>query len=296
MFKEEQQKKTAEINQILSEYLPKEEGFQGKIMEAMQYSVTAGGKRLRPMLLWEVYRMFGGTDEEVVAPFMAAIEMIHTYSLVHDDLPAMDNDTYRRGKLTTHAKYGEAMGVLTGDALLNYAFEVMATAVAEAKEEQIRPAAKALRIMAEKAGIYGMIGGQVVDTEPHGETTIELLDYINKRKTAALLEACMMTGATLAGAEQEYVQKLEEIAEKVGLAFQVQDDILDVTASEELLGKPLHSDEKNGKQTYVALVGLDGAREVVSRLSQEAVEAFDTLPYENAFLRELLLSLITREH
>ena len=296
MFKEEQQKKTAEINRILSEYLPKEEGFQGKIMEAMQYSVTAGGKRLRPMLLWEVYRMFGGTDEEVVAPFMAAIEMIHTYSLVHDDLPAMDNDTYRRGKLTTHAKYGEAMGVLTGDALLNYAFEVMATAVAEAKEEQIRPAAKALRIMAEKAGIYGMIGGQVVDTEPHGETTIELLDYINKRKTAALLEACMMTGATLAGAEQEYVQKLEEIAEKVGLAFQVQDDILDVTASEELLGKPLHSDEKNGKQTYVALVGLDGAREVVSRLSQEAVEAFDTLPYENAFLRELLLSLITREH
>ena len=296
MFKEEQQKKTAEINRILSQYLPKEEGFQGKIMEAMQYSVTAGGKRLRPMLLWEVYRMFGGTDEEVVAPFMAAIEMIHTYSLVHDDLPAMDNDTYRRGKLTTHAKYGEAMGVLTGDALLNYAFEVMATAVAEAKEEQIRPAAKALRIMAEKAGIYGMIGGQVVDTEPHGETTIELLDYINKRKTAALLEACMMTGATLAGAEQEYVQKLEEIAEKVGLAFQVQDDILDVTASEELLGKPLHSDEKNGKQTYVALVGLDGAREVVSRLSQEAVEAFDTLPYENAFLRELLLSLITREH
>ena len=296
MFKEEQQKKTAEINRILSEYLPKEEGFQGKIMEAMQYSVTAGGKRLRPMLLWEVYRMFGGTDEETVAPFMAAIEMIHTYSLVHDDLPAMDNDTYRRGKLTTHAKYGEAMGVLTGDALLNYAFEVMAAAVAEAKEEQIRPAAKALRIMAEKAGIYGMIGGQVVDTEPHGETTIELLDYINKRKTAALLEACMMTGATLAGAKQEDVQKLEEIAEKVGLAFQVQDDILDVTANEEVLGKPLHSDEKNGKQTYVALVGLDGAREVVSRLSKEAVEAFDILPYENAFLRELLLSLITREH
>ena len=296
MFKEEQQKKTAEINRILSEYLPKEEGFQRKIMEAMQYSVTAGGKRLRPMLLLEVYRMFGGMDEEVVAPFMAAIEMIHTYSLVHDDLPAMDNDTYRRGKLTTHAKYGEAMGVLTGDALLNYAFEVMATAVAEAKEEQMRPAAKALRIMAEKAGIYGMIGGQVVDTEPHGETTIELLDYINKRKTAALLEACMMVGATLAAAEQKDVQKLEEIAEKVGLAFQVQDDILDVTASEEVLGKPLHSDEKNGKQTYVALVGLDGAREVVTHLSKEAVELFDTLPYENAFLRELLLSLITREH
>ena len=296
MFKEEQQKKTAEMNRILSQYLPKEEGFQGKIMEAMQYSVTAGGKRLRPMLLWEVYRMFGGMYEEAVAPFMAAIEMIHTYSLVHDDLPAMDNDTYRRGKLTTHAKYGEAMGVLTGDALLNYAFEVMATAVAEAKEEQMRPAAKALQIMAEKAGIYGMIGGQVVDTEPHGETTIELLDYINKRKTAALLEACMMAGATLAGATKEEVQKLEEIAEKVGLAFQVQDDILDVTANEEVLGKPLHSDEKNGKQTYVALVGLDGAREVVTRLSKEAVELFDTLPYENAFLRELLLSLITREH
>ena len=295
-FKETQQKRTEEINRILSEYLPKEEGMQAKIMEAMQYSVTAGGKRLRPMIMWEVYRMFGGMQETEVAPFMAAMEMIHTYSLVHDDLPAMDNDKYRRGKLTTHAKYGEAMGVLTGDALLNYAFEVMAAAVAEAKETQIRNAAKAFRILAEKAGIYGMIGGQVVDTEPHGETTIELLNYINKRKTAALLEACMMAGAVLAGAETESVEKLEIIAEKIGLAFQIQDDILDVTANEELLGKPLHSDEKNGKQTYVALAGLEEAREAVARLSNDAVALFDTLPYENAFLRELLLSLITREH
>ena len=226
-FKEIQKEKTAQIEQILKAYLPRVQGYQEVIMDAMSYSMLAGGKRLRPMLMQETYRMFGGADR-VIEPFMAAIEMIHTYSLVHDDLPAMDNDEYRRGRKTTHVVYGEDMGILTGDALLNYAFETAASAFEMAPEKSLL-IGKAIRILGQKAGIYGMIGGQVVDVKSSGKKIDgEKLEFIYRLKTGALIEASMMIGAVLAGADDECVQAVEEIAAKVGMAFQIQDDILDV--------------------------------------------------------------------
>ena len=222
-FNEELQKRTAEIEEILKKYLPEETGFQKTVLEAMNYSVTAGGKRLRPMLMQETYRMFGGSGQ-VIEPFMAAIEMIHTYSLVHDDLPAMDNDEYRRGRKTTHAVYGEALGILAGDALLNYAFETAAGALSQELNERT---ARAIQVLAEKAGIYGMIGGQVVDVESEGQAVSkEKLDFIYRLKTSALIESSMMIGALLAGASKEEVDKIRRTAQDVGLAFQIQDDIL----------------------------------------------------------------------
>jgi len=291
-FEQLKQQKTEEINAFLKEFLPEESGEEKTLCEAMNYSVAVGGKRLRPMILLEAYQLFGGKDT-AAQPFAAALEMIHTYSLVHDDLPAMDNDMYRRGQLTTHAKYGEAMGVLAGDGLLNYAFEVMSDAVCE----QGVGAAKAMQIIAKKAGVRGMIAGQTVDLEWTGKPqTRELLDYINERKTSALLCAALMAGAAMAGATDEELSVLEQIGIYVGLAFQIKDDILDVIGDEGKLGKPLHSDEKNEKSTYVTLIGIDGAEETVKEFSHKAVELLATLPYENPFLKELLLSLITREY
>lgn len=291
-FKEELQKKTREIEELLGRYLPKEEGFQKIVLEAMNYSVTTGGKRLRPMLMQETYRMFGGSGQ-VVEPFMAAIEMIHTYSLVHDDLPAMDNDEYRRGKKTTHAVYGEAFAILAGDALLNFAFETAAGAFDLELSERT---AKAMQILAGKAGIYGMIGGQVVDVESEGQAiSRDKLDFIYRLKTSALIECSMMIGAVLAGASEEEIEKIRKVAEDVGVAFQIQDDILDVTSTLEVLGKPINSDDKNHKTTYVTLEGLEGAKRDVERISKRAIETLDSLDHRNPFLDELITMLITRE-
>lgn len=292
-FREEQKKRTEWTEEVIREFLPKEEGYQKEIMEAMNYSVLAGGKRLRPLMMYETYRMFGG-EGEVIRPFMAAMEMIHTYSLVHDDLPAMDNDEYRRGKLTTHAKYGHAMGILAGDALLNFAFETAASAF-DYGEDPGR-VAKALQILAKKAGIYGMIGGQVVDVQSSGHTiSKEQLDFIYKLKTSALLEAAMMTGAVLAGAAEEEVRTIEQVASDVGVAFQVRDDILDVTGTLESIGKPVHSDDKNEKTTYVTLKGLEQASADVEELSDRALRNLASLPYKNEFLTELIQSLVYRD-
>ncbi|XCP83915.1 polyprenyl synthetase family protein [Roseburia hominis] len=292
-FKEEQQKKVQNIEEILKEYLPKPEGYQKEIMEAMEYSVMAGGKRLRPMLMRETFRLFGG-EGRVVEPFMAAVEMIHTYSLVHDDLPAMDNDEYRRGRKTTHVVYGEAMGILAGDALLNYAFETAVKAFEIEPKEGQRISA-ALKILAQKAGIFGMIGGQVVDVASCGTGLDQkMLDFIYELKTGALIECAMMVGAVLAGAREEDVRKVEKIASDVGIAFQIQDDILDVTSTTEELGKPVHSDEKNEKTTYVTLKGLEEAAKDVEKLSKEALMLLMDLPGENPFLTELIRELIHR--
>ena len=292
-FREEQKKRTEWTEEVIREFLPKEEGYQKEIMEAMNYSVLAGGKRLRPLMMYETYRMFGG-EGEVIRPFMAAMEMIHTYSLVHDDLPAMDNDEYRRGKLTTHAKYGHAMGILAGDALLNFAFETAASAF-DYGEDPGR-VAKALQILAKKAGVYGMIGGQVVDVQSSGHAiSKERLDFIYKLKTSALLEAAMMTGAVLAGAEEEEVRTIEQVASDVGVAFQVRDDILDVTGTLESIGKPVHSDDKNEKTTYVTLKGLEQASADVEELSDRALRNLASLPYKNEFLTELIQSLVYRD-
>ena len=291
-FKEELRTKTEEIEKLLTAYLPEETGFQKTVLEAVNYSVLAGGKRLRPMLMKETYQMFGGRGK-VVEPFMAAMEMIHTYSLVHDDLPAMDNDEYRRGKKTTHAVYGEAMGILAGDALLNLAFE---TAAGAFDIETSARTAKALQILSKKAGIYGMIGGQVVDVESEGQPlSREKLDFIYRLKTSALIEAAMMVGAVLAGASDDEVETIEHVANDVGLAFQIQDDILDVTSTLEVLGKPIHSDDKNHKTTYVSLEGLDKAKKDVEEISERALSILASLNHKNAFLEELIRMLITRE-
>ena len=293
-FKDEQQKKVAQIEKILAKYLPEQEGYQKLIMEAMEYAVMAGGKRLRPMLMMETYRLFGGQGD-VVEPFMAAIEMIHTYSLVHDDLPAMDNDDYRRGRKTTHVVYGEAMGILAGDALLNFAFETAAKAFTMYPEKSLE-IGKALQVLGKKAGIYGMIGGQVVDVESAGcQIEKEVLDFIYELKTSALIESSMMIGAILAGANDEQVMAVEKIAKNVGIAFQIQDDILDVTSTAEVLGKPIMSDEKNEKTTYVTLVGLDKAKEYVESISMEAIETLHQFQTDDLFLEQLLTALIHRK-
>lgn len=293
-FKEEQAKRVKTIEGILKKYLPKQEGHQKVIMEAMEYSVMAGGKRLRPMLMQETYKLFGG-EGELVEPFMAAMEMIHTYSLVHDDLPAMDDDDYRRGRKTTHVVYGEAMGILAGDALLNFAFET-ATKTFTMFPEKSPEIGKALQVLAGKAGIYGMIGGQVVDVASAGNSISKnVLDFIYELKTSALIESSMMIGAILAGADEADVQTIERIAKNVGIAFQIQDDILDVTSTVEELGKPIHSDEKNEKTTYVTLVGLKKSKEYVENISMEAIELLETFEAEDDFLEELLKALIHRK-
>lgn len=292
---EEITKRASDIETRIKGFLPEQYEYQKTIVDAMSYSVLAGGKRLRPMLMEASYQMFGGEGEELDA-FMAAIEMIHTYSLVHDDLPAMDNDLYRRGKKTTHAVYGEAMGVLAGDALLNFAFETVADAMVRSAGDM--RVAKAFAVLAKKAGIYGMIGGQVVDVESEKkgqQIDRDCLDFIYRLKTGALIEASLMIGAILAGASEEEVSLMEEAGTKLGLAFQIQDDILDVTSSLEVLGKPIGSDARNEKATYVAFEGLEKAGAEVEHLSREAVAILDGFKREHTFLRELFMYLIHRD-
>lgn len=313
-FETELEQKTAAIAPILRRYLPAETGYQSKVAEAMNYSVQAGGKRLRPLLMAESAALFADTSvtaAEQDAPareafvdrtlplFMAALEMIHNYSLVHDDLPAMDNDEYRRGRKTTHVVYGEGMAVLAGDGLLNYAFEtaVRAFEEAETREELCRVAA-AMKILSGKAGINGMIGGQCADLEAEklgDDVTEEMLLYIHEHKTAALIQAAMTIGAVLAGATQEEIAVLERCAYNIGVAFQIQDDILDVTSSLEVLGKQVGSDEKNHKLTYVTMHGLEESKRQVAKLSEEAVEMLASFPKRNLFLEKLAEQLIYRE-
>lgn len=297
-FDEELKGKTSAIEELIQGYLPEEKGWQKTVIAAMNYSVLAGGKRLRPMLMQETFRMFGG-EGRIVEPFMAAIEMIHTYSLVHDDLPCMDNDEYRRGRKTTHAVYGEGMAVLAGDALLNYAFETAAGAFAMAKSgEELGRVSRAIAILAVKAGIFGMIGGQTADVEAEdmgSQVTDEQLLFIHEHKTAALIQSAMMQGAVLAGASYEEVMRIEKCAYNIGVAFQIQDDILDVTGSASVLGKETGSDEKNNKTTYVTLKGLKQAGEDVDRISREAVSLLSSFNRKNEFLEKLVLQLITRE-
>ena len=286
-------KRTEQIENIIKKYLPEEEGYQKQVIEAMNYSFLAGGKRLRPMLMLETYRMFGGKSE-VIEPFMAAIEMIHTYSLIHDDLPAMDNDEYRRGRKTTHIVYGEAMAILAGDGLLNFAYETALTAL---QTEQTPNVAKALLVLSQKAGIYGMVGGQTVDveTDKTQSVTRDQLDFIYKLKTSALIEASMLIGAILAGASKSEQKIIEQAASDIGLAFQIQDDILDVTGNQEVLGKPVGSDAKNEKATYVTYEGLKKAQEDVKRYSKHAVNLLESLVVKNEFLIHLVEYLIHRE-
>lgn len=296
-FRKELEERTKQINEQIESYLPEEKGHQKTIFEAMNYSVKAGGKRLRPLFMQEICRLFTGEVQPVVVPFMAAIEMIHTSSLVHDDLPCMDDDMMRRGQASTWAEYGEDMGVLAGDALMIYAFEVAAKAFKEVSDaDDLKRVGRAIEILASKTGIYGMIGGQTVDVElAGGPIPKNKLDFIYRLKTGALIEASMLIGAVLGGAAEEDCKIVESLAGKVGLAFQIQDDILDVTSTSEELGKPVLSDEKNQKTTYVTLVWLDQARADVAEISARAVSLLKELPGENPFLENLITMLVERK-
>lgn len=292
-FKEQMEEKTAQIEEVLKSFLPKEEGFQKTVIEAMNYSLLAGGKRLRPMFMQETFRLYGGKGREIEY-FMAAIEMIHTYSLVHDDLPAMDNDEYRRGRKTTHVVYGEAQAILAGDALLNYAFET-ATAAFDVTKEPVC-VGRALQLLARKSGIYGMIGGQCVDVESEGQSFgADRLQFIHSLKTGALLEASCMLGAVLAGADAKEIARMERVASDVGMAFQIQDDILDITGTMQQLGKPVHSDEKNQKVTYVSVHGMEQAKRAVKELSERALEELVQVNGDTQFLQQLIEALIYRQ-
>lgn len=284
---------TNSIDAVIYNFLPQEEGLQKSMKEAMNYSVKVGGKRIRPMLMLETCRLFGGNTKDV-EPFMAAIELIHTSSLVHDDLPALDNDEFRRGKKTTHAVYGQAIGILTGDALLNYAYEIVANSFAECSD--INKCVKAFKVLADKSGINGMLGGQSVDVmNSNNSLDAAHLDFIYCLKTSCLIEASMMIGAIIGGATDEEIKVVEEVARKIGLAFQIQDDILDLTSTYEQLGKPVLSDIKNNKSTYATLFGLDKAKKVVSDYTQEAVDKINGLGYENEFLNKMLNFLVYRQ-
>lgn len=293
-FEEMLAERVAGIEEIIEKALPADITLQQTIAEAMEYSLMAGGKRIRPLLLLETYHLFGGDDGPTVYPFMAALEMIHTYSLVHDDLPAMDNDEYRRGRKTTHVVYGEDMGILAGDALLNYAYETAVRGVMQMPDSM--RGIRALEILSAKAGVYGMVGGQVVDVELTGKAMNEQqLEFVYRLKTGALLEAALMIGAVLAGASEQDIQSMERAGCLVGLAFQIQDDILDLTSTAEELGKPIGSDVRNEKTTYVSLHGMDAAQRAVAAYSEEALGILAQCSGQNPFLEELITSLIHRK-
>ena len=285
--------KSRQIEDIIYKFLPEEVGHQKIVLEAMNYTMKAGGKRLRPMLMDETYKLFGGEDRTVIEPFMAAIEMIHTYSLIHDDLPALDNDDYRRGRETAHIKYGEDIAILAGDGLLNYAYEIASNTFTGSNEDIV--IAKAMKILSSKPGIYGMIGGQTADVHLTGHRLdSEQLEYIYENKTGALIEASMMIGAILAGANDKDVDTVNQVASDVGMAFQIQDDILDIIGEQEVIGKPVHSDETNDKITYATIHGFEKAKEDVALISKRAVDNLNSLPYSNPFLSELIISLVNR--
>lgn len=286
--------KASDIEKIIYEFIPEASGYASPVIEAMNYSYKAGGKRLRPMLMKLCYDMYadGNMDERVIGSFMSAIEMVHTYSLIHDDLPALDNDELRRGKPTCHIKFGEDMAILAGDGLLNYAYEVAANAFGYMPGNV--SVEKAFKILASKPGIYGMIGGQTLDVYKNGTrlSKDELL-YIYENKTAALIEASMMIGALLGGAADDEVEKIRRAAYAVGIAFQVQDDILDIIGDASVLGKNVLSDEKNEKCTFVTLYGMDEAKAYVRDMSDNANELLNGLVVKDETAKEELIKVIS---
>ena len=292
-FKAELKEKVKFVDEYMEKFLPPEDKYPEIIHKAMRYSVFAGGKRLRPIMVMEACRAFGG-DVEKAMPFACAIEMIHTYSLIHDDLPALDNDDYRRGRLTSHKMFGENMAILAGDALLHHAFETMAEACVKMNDIKYT---KAMLAIAQGAGINGMVAGQVVDVISEGkEIDKDTLDYIHKNKTAAMIIGALKAGAEIGGASDEEIKNIERVGELVGVAFQIQDDILDVTSTLEELGKPINSDEKNHKVTYATMFGVEDASKIVLDMSNEALEILHSMGDSMVFLERLTEYLIRRKN
>lgn len=280
------------IEHYLHEYISDTNSYRNLIFNAMKYSIFAGGKRLRPILMMGAYEAVGGNNIKDIMPFACAVEMIHTYSLIHDDLPAMDNDDYRRGKLTNHKVYGEAIAILAGDGLLNLAFETM---IKSALENNKTLGLEAMQIISKCAGIYGMIGGQAVDFEfEQKQIDKDTLNYIHENKTAAMIQAPLKAGAVLADASNEQIKLLDKAGYKLGMAFQIQDDILDIIGNEKELGKAVNSDLKNKKSTFVSLYGLEQAKLYEKQYSDEAKEIFKQFTEKGDFLVELTEYLVDR--
>ncbi|MGN1319357.1 MAG: polyprenyl synthetase family protein [Lachnospirales bacterium] len=289
-FDESLKSKIDLVNEELKKYLTCQ--YPERLYEAMGYSVFAGGKRLRPVLMLAACEAVGGNIKEAL-PFACAIEMIHTYSLIHDDLPAMDNDDYRRGKLTCHKQFDEATAILAGDCLLNYAFEIMTETVYKKFEKKY---ARAAEIIAQYSGTKGMIVGQVVDIESENKKIDDkTLMYIHDNKTGGLIKAALMAGAIIGGANDDQISSFEKIGYNMGMAFQIKDDILDVTSTQEVLGKPVFSDEKNNKITYVSLYGLKTAQEDYLTLSEGACKLIRDFGEKASFLEEYAKKLVDRE-
>ena len=290
-----------EMDRLILPYFPKEEGMQKKLFESMNYSFEAGGKRIRPLMMQESYKLLGGDENEIdiLNPFYAAIEMVHTYSLIHDDLPAVDNDDYRRGKATNHKVFGETTAIFAGDAMLNYAFETML----EATVKEMDPVWKtkkieAMNVLAKKAGGYGMLAGQMVDylCEDKPDVKLEEILFIHEKKTAALIQAPLVMGAIFAGASREKIARMEQVGYLVGVSFQIQDDILDCIGNADKLGKKTGSDAKNDKATYVTIKGLKEAKEDQIRMSKEAEGMLSSMHEGQSELVGLVDYLISREY
>lgn len=293
-FKQSLKERANYIEELLNRYMPKEEGYQRTIMESMNYSLRAGGKRLRPILTLEACKVVGGNEKDVI-PFAVAIEMIHTYSLIHDDLPALDNDELRRGRKTNHIVYGEDMAILAGDALLNYAFEIMISNSIE--KENPKKYLKAINEIAKSSGIYGMIGGQVVDVQSENkQIPKDKLDYIHSNKTAAIIIGCMRAGAIIGNASEENLDKITKYAKNIGLSFQIVDDILDIVGNEAKLGKKVGSDIDNHKSTYPSLLGLEESKIIAHKLIEEAKDNIKDIGTDSEFLIGLADYIIDREY
>ena len=266
------------------EHLPPVKDRPCRLHEAMRYSMFAGGKRLRPGLAKATFDMFGGKGDKIWLA-TSALEMLHTFSLIHDDLPCVDNDDYRRGKLTSHKKFGEATAVMAGDALCIHAFEMMGKT----------GNAKAIEVLAHLLGTYGMIGGEMTDIECEGKTVdLEIVDYIPYHKTAALIEASLLVGAMLADASESDMEIIRNYGRSIGLAFQIVDDILDIVSTTEELGKDAGSDIEKGKATYPSIVGLEKSRERARELYEESIKALDSLKCDTSILRSIAAYIITR--
>ncbi len=289
-MKQELSARISTIDNSLEKFLPVIDNPQAEIYKAMRYSLFAGGKRLRPVLMWETSKMCG-CDWADVEPFACAIEMIHTYSLIHDDLPAMDNDDLRRGIPTNHIKFGESTAILAGDALLNKAFEI----ISNAEYSDFNSAMKAMAYLSTSSGTEGMIGGQIVDIASEGQKiSSDTLKYIHKLKTGALINAACVIGAILAHASDSEISAIDEFSTNLGIAFQIRDDILDVTGTENELGKPVGSDSDNEKSTYVSLYGIEESERLVKLFSDKAKSALTIFGEKSEFLIKLTDYLISR--
>ena len=289
-FKDELVKKSTLINGVLEKYIRNDECPEKVLNQAVEYSLMAGGKRIRPVLIMATYELFDRNVENVL-PFAVAMEMVHTFSLIHDDLPGIDNDDYRRGKLTNHKKFNEATAILAGDSLLNYAYNLIINDIINNSEDKVK------KIQALKELSYGidrMIAGEYVDTEFEGkEISSQYLEYMHENKTGALIKASVRIGAILAGASQADIDKLTIYAERIGLAFQVKDDILSEIGDSKELGKPVGNDKERGKCTYTTKYGLEKAQEMLQTITEEAISAVEAFSNSD-FLKELALYIANR--